>query len=172
MKYILIAVGMIFLVTSCATQRRCAERFPCNGSVDTIVKDSVVYCVKDSIITIPPDSSAIQALIDCSEGQARLKQIIAYNAGETVKIPILKIRHDTLFVNCEADSMNIAFSWAEKNQYHLIRTSSVVVQKQNYLTGWQWFQLWTGRIFLILIIILLIYLALKYLIRFNVPFLK
>jgi hypothetical protein len=31
----------------------------------------------------------------------------------------------------------------------------------NKITGWQWFQIWTGRIFMFLWLIVIIYLAIK-----------
>jgi len=124
------------------TREKCLERFP--PRVDSIYTSEVVYLPQDTFIKIQADTSALRALIDCEGEIPRLKQIIAYTAGKEVKIPIVKIRHDTLFVDCIVDSAVIAFRYYERHTDKFAKSREII--RENYLTGWQLAQVWAGRI--------------------------
>ena len=154
-------ICVVFIMTGCITQKRCERLYPCRGAVDTIVKDSIVYIIKDSIYTLPTDSSTIKALIICEDEIPRLKQIIAYASGKRVEVPVIRFKHDTLFVDCKVDSAEITLTWAEKNQYRLMKVNETIVKRENYITGWQWAQIWMGRLLIIAIAIILILFLLR-----------
>jgi hypothetical protein len=59
MRYLLI----IFLLSSCVTQRRCNEKFPPRESVE--VRDSIVY--RDTTIIIPPDTISFTFIDTCQD---------------------------------------------------------------------------------------------------------
>lgn len=140
--------GLIILITfsGCVSQRQCTKRFPCTGQTDTVIRSETVFIPHDTVIKIPADSSFIQALIDCRGQTAKLMQTVQYGTGKRANLPIVRIYHDTLFVECKFDSSGIAFRYYDTHKSEFLKTSKTVIVKENYLTGWQWFQIWAGRV--------------------------
>jgi len=161
---ILLATGIIIL-SGCVTQRRCQERYPCTGSTDTVKTSETVYIPHDSIIMIPGDSSYVEALIECKGNTARLMQIVQYGPGNRMSPPKIIIRDNIIRAECLIDSSLVSVRYYEKHVTEFQKTSKTVVVKENYLTGWQWFQVWLGRILFGVIIISLIVFLVRFFIK-------
>ena len=164
LKITSIILLFILVVSSCKT-------IVPTASVTTITKDSIVYIPKDTTVYLT-DSAGFRALLECdSLGEIRIKQIKDYYAGQFVK-PKIIIKDNYVSVDCKVDSAKIYVAWKEKHE--IITTSSVTVKvdRQNYLTGWQWFQVWCGRVAMVVIGVVLIIFIIKTYTKIQIPLLK
>lgn len=130
-------------------------------SVRTDVRYQVVEKLRDTTIWLPPDSALLEALIECdSAGQAQLRKIVALQAGRKLQAPSVQLKDNRLTAGCRIDSQAVYATL--KDRYERYDTShyeshhnmmaTVVEVPVNYVTGWQWFQIWCGRILLIILI--------------------
>ena len=146
---------MLFFV-SCKTQAPIAR-------TDTVTKTIIKERVRDTTIFIT-DSAGFRALLECdSLGQVRVKQIQDFYAGQFVK-PKIVIKDNYIKLDCQIDSAKIFLMWLRRDTLYSVRSSSVVIQKENYITGFQWFQIWSGRVFFAL---LMVFLGVKVLKRYT-----
>ena len=135
--------------------------------VETSDSTSYRMTVRDSAFTKPPDSSEAKYMLECvktNEGlKVRIMQLLSQRPGERIYIPVSTI-----------DSNNVLTTTAYLPGetiyvpvYRFFSTSikaKTFVKVTNVLTGWQWFQLWLGRVFAAL---LLIYVGFKILKRYT-----
>ena len=151
MKNIVIIILLAFLA-SCTTQKKCNRMFPPQIK-DSIVKETVVE-VKDTTITLPPDSSWLKALIDCDDaGEAYLATIEEMKSGNNVK-PIIRFKDKYLYVECKVDSQKVYLHWKQKYSKETNTTTvTPAAIVTNELTQWQVFQMWLGRILLIVVVV-------------------
>lgn len=139
------------------TQKKCAERYPCLKETDTTTSKVVTIERHDTVFKFEADSSSLRALIDCSQGKARLAQILAYTQGKTVKIPIIRMKHDTIIVDCRVDSSQVAVTYFSKHTTEFTKIKNQAVQieyrktKFDGFTFW-WFFLSAGLLFVYLVI--------------------
>ncbi len=108
-----VAIAILFLMISgCATQKRCNEKFPpteTKSSADSSSTQLIEYS-QDSLqkATLAPDSSYIKLLIECTErGEALIKQVEGFENGRRVNIPNVSIKDNVLTAQCRADSLTI-----------------------------------------------------------------
>jgi len=155
--YILISLTLF----SCVTEKKCSQKFP----PQVITKDSISYIekVRDSIVKTPPDSAKIKALLKCdSLGNVYIQTIEELKLGNKVK-PSIKIKDNYIYLDCLVDSGQVYLAWKEK---FYSQNSSKIEQKPpvkvNYLTGFQWFQIYTARILLAILLLIIIYLYIKF----------
>ena len=162
--YTLIIISLIAL-SGCVTQEKCSKQFPCLKETDTTRTKIVEVVRHDTIFEFQPDSSSIQALIECEGNIPRLKQIIAYNQGKRIEIPIIKFKDKVLYVECRVDSAKVAKTWFEKRttEYTKIKQNSVQVEFRQ--KSWQAALMWAGIVALVIILVYII-------IRFAIPLLK
>jgi len=166
MKKLFLLLVIILLLASCTTQKHCNKRFPCTGRIDTIIKTDYREVLKDTTIYLT-DSAWAQMYFECSkDGDVLLKQILELKAGKYVT-PRIIYKDKMLYVECKVDSVGILLHYKNILIKEFQKIDKTTVVKENYLTGWQWFQLWAGRIFLGLIILILIYLIIRNSLRVN-----
>ena len=173
MKYIkLLPVICLLIFSSCITQKKCSERFPCVKQSDTITKDSIIYIPHDSLIELPADSSYIQAYLGCvdengnlTRDKVRLMQIIAYKSGSKVNLPDLKLHDSLLSVICKVDSSKVAIYWFEKYVNRHVKIKQVAVNVEYRLKTWQAAFMWAGICLSIAVLIWLIF-------KFGIPLVK
>lgn len=104
-------------------------------TADTVL---VTETLRDTVVTVEADSSMIRALIECdSLGQAHLKQVLKYQAGERAKPPDIKIKDNVLTATTTIDSMSIHL--ALKDKYKEVRKAETITKviEVNKLTRWQ-----------------------------------
>ena len=112
----------------------------------------------DSIVTIPPDSAWLQALIECdSNHRAYVKEILGYQSGQTIEVPTIVIKDRILTVKAKHDTIY--------KPVVLVRKAQVFVKVTNVLTTMQrvfYFAglIWTG---VLVSFVLFIFLKRRYL---------
>jgi hypothetical protein len=150
----------IALISGCITQKKCNQKFPCTGKTDTVIFSEFHEVLKDTTIFLK-DSSTAQLLMACdSIGNIYLKEIIKLKAGKYVT-PSVIFKDKILYVNCNIDSGAIVLHYKDKFLKTYQTINKTVVTKENYLTSWQWFQVWWGRIMGLLLLCLAIYFGLR-----------
>ena len=141
-------VSLLLLTTGCITHEKCSKQFPCLKETDTTRTKIVEVVRHDTIFEFQPDSSSIQALIECEGNIPRVKQIIAYNQGKRIEIPIITFKDKVLYVECRVDSAKVAKTWFEKRttEYTKIKQNSVQVEFRQ--KTWQSALMWAGIVFI------------------------
>ena len=167
------------LLHSCSLQKVCAGRYPCQGSADTVYRDSICYIPHDSLIQIPADSSAITALLACADengkltrDKVKLMEIVSYKAGNRVGVPNFVIRDNYVEVKCKVDTLDIIHRWLEKHVNRYVKISKTTVQKVYTLTWMDglWKRIGIGAV--IIVGLLIIYLIARTWLSSYLPFLK
>jgi len=162
--------GLLFVIlifSGCINAKRCAKYIQ-PVQADTVIKDSIVERIRDSTIYIDADTSVLNALLKCAGDKVKLVEILHYTQGKLAKLPIIHIKDNILYVKCTIDSLAIYFQWREKDVFRSLKTSHVYVKITNELTGWQWFQIWCGRILWMLAGLFIVWIVIKK----YLPFLK
>ena len=155
MKRILIAMAAILSMQSC-----CHKLYPHTSEV-TEKKETVTEVLRDTIIMVQPDSSILQALVQCdSTGRARLQEINSLKESarlqQTIKIdPDPKPHKPTVItIKTQVDSMGIYLIYKERyKEFAEIQQIETVIEKEvNILKTWQKVLMWLGAISVIIVI--------------------
>lgn len=138
----------------------------CHRPPQAAVKDSVRTVtvretIHDTTILIEQDSSWIQYYIDCQEGKAKLTELLSYRPGENIRPPQVIIKDRILTAKCNVDSFAVYAAFKSRDTTTTTTTSQVIVKQVNYLTGWQWVQVYAGRLLLALVLLYVGYLIVK-----------
>ena len=149
MKRTIIAMAAILSMQSC-----CHKLYPHTTEV-TDTKESVTETIRDTVIMVQPDSSIIQALIQCdSTGRARLQEIKALKESarlqQTISIdPESKPHKPTVItVKATVDSMGIYLTYKEryKETAQIQKIETVIEKEVNILKTWQKVLMWLGAL--------------------------
>ena len=155
MKRILIAMAAILSMQSC-----CHKLYPHTSEVNE-KKETVTEILRDTIIMVQPDSSILQALVQCdSTGRTRLQEINALKESarlqQTIKIdPDPKPHKPTVItIKTQVDSMGIYLIYKERyKEFAEIQQIETVIEKEvNILKTWQKVLMWLGAISVIIVI--------------------
>ena len=156
MKRILIAMAAILSMQSC-----CHKLYPHTSEV-TEKKETVTEILRDTIIMVQPDSSILQALVQCdSTGRARLQEIYALKESarlqQTIKIDPDPKPHKPTFITIktQVDSMGIYLIYKEryKESAEIQQIETVIEKEVNILKTWQKVLMWFGALAILLILI-------------------
>lgn len=145
---------IILAVTSCSRR-----------VVPVAVRDSVEHNIREQVeqkdVILPPDSALIHALLACdSLGRVYLKTIQNLQ-GERVH-QSLQLDDNILTVTATDNARERHY--AQHTQETLVRYKEIPVEvpvEVNRLSTWQSFQVWTGRIAIILMILFAVWRMLK-----------
>ena len=155
MKRILIAMAAILSMQSC-----CHKLYPHTSEV-TEKKETVTEILRDTIIMVQPDSSILQALVQCdSTGRARLQEINALKESarlqQTIKIDPDPEPHKptVITIKTQVDSMGIYLIYKEryKESAEIQQIETVIEKEVNILKTWQKVLMWLGAISVIIVI--------------------
>jgi hypothetical protein len=158
MKQLILFLIAAFTLSSCVTQRACDRKFPPQQTT-TIIRDSIVIYRDTTIyITLPREVVTLTdtVVVYIREGfpesdRSELHGTFAWTWAQVKKGRLLHELHqnDTTI----ARTIERAIRDARVTE----TIEKVVVREVNYVTGWQWFQIWAGRLlmFALLIIIFL-----------------
>ena len=155
MKRILIAMAAILSMQSC-----CHKLYPHTSEV-TEKKETVTEVLRDTVIMVQPDSSILQALVQCdSTGRARLQEINALKESarlqQTIKIdPDPKPHKPTVItIKTQVDSMGIYLIYKEryKETAEIQQIETVIEKEVNILKTWQKVLMWLGAMSVIIVI--------------------
>ena len=155
MKRILIAMAAILSMQSC-----CHKLYPHTSEV-TEKKETVTEVLRDTVIMVQPDSSILQALVQCdSTGRARLQEINALKESarlqQTIKIDPDPEPHKptVITIKTQVDSMGIYLKYKEryKETAEIQQIETVIEKEVNILKTWQKVLMWLGAISVIIVI--------------------
>ena len=156
MRRILITMAAILSMQSC-----CHKLYPHTSEV-TEKKETVTEILRDTIIMVQPDSSILQALVQCdSTGRARLQEINALKESarlqQTIKIdPEPKPHKPTVItIKTQVDSMGIYLIYKEryKESAEIQQIETVIEKEVNILKTWQKVLMWLGALAILWILI-------------------
>ena len=171
MKRTIIAMAAILSLQSC-----CHKLYPHTTEV-TEKTESVTETIRDTVIMVQPDSSILQALIQCdSTGRARLQEINALKESarlqQTISIePEPKPYKPTVItVKATVDSMGIYLTYKEryKETAQIQKIETIIEKEVNVLKWWQKLFIWLGSISTILIILTLVYALVKLMVKLGI----
>ena len=142
-------------------QSCCHKLYPHTSEV-TEKKETVTEILRDTIIMVQPDSSILQALVQCdSTGRARLQEINALKESarlqQTIKIdPDPKPHKPTVItIKTQVDSMGIYLIYKEryKESAEIQQIETVIEKEVNILKTWQKILMWLGVLAILWILI-------------------
>jgi hypothetical protein len=125
------------------------------ASQDSVQRIVIRETVHDTAILIKADSSYIQYLIECEGNIAKLTELLSYTPGSKVQPPKVVIKDRILTAQCKVDSQVVYNMMKVRDTTQFLSVSKVVVDRVNYLKPWQWAQVWMGRAFMGLVVVLI-----------------
>ena len=144
-----------------STQSCCHKLYPHTSEV-TEKRETVTEVLRDTVIMVQPDSSILQALVQCdSTGRARLQEINALKESarlqQTIKIdPDPKPHKPTaITIKTQVDSMGIYLIYKEryKESAEIQQIETVIEKEVNILKTWQKVLMWFGALAILWILI-------------------
>jgi hypothetical protein len=153
MKRFFYIIILAVLFSSCCTEKRCNRKFPVK--VETRYDTVINYVRHDSLWIMPEDSALLEMFMDCDkDNRAYIKEIKTLK-GQNPKIHV-QIKEKILRIKATCDSAKIIASWLEKNK--TITNGQTVTKeiKTNIITGWQWFQIYCGRVLWIIAVVVIL----------------
>lgn len=142
------------LATLLALQGCCPKLYP--SSTEVIERTEVVReVVRDTVIQVQPDSSILQALIQCdSTGRARLQEINTLKESARLQQSIqiepepLPYQPTVITVKTVVDSMGIYLTYKDRfKESTEVREIETIIEKEvNILHWWQKLLMWIGGI--------------------------
>lgn len=146
------------LTTLLVLQSCCPKLYP--SSTEVIERTEVVReVVRDTVIQVQPDSSILQALIQCdSTGRARLQEIQTLKESARLQQSIkmesdpLPYQPTAITVKTVVDSMGIYLTYKDRFKESVeTRERETIIEKEvNILHWWQTLLMWVGVIFTLL----------------------
>ena len=156
------------LTTLLILQSCCPKLYPTSSEV--IERTEVVKeVVRDTVIQVQPDSSILQALIQCdSTGRARLQEINTLKESARLQQSIqmepepLPYQRTAITVKTVVDSMGIYLTYKDrfKESVEIREIETIIEMEVNILYWWQKLLMWIGIVFSLLFIVKL-YLQIK-----------
>ena len=171
MKRTIIAMAAILSMQSC-----CHKLYPHTTEV-TEKTESVTETIRDTVIMVQPDSSIMQALIQCdSTGRARLQEIKALKESARMQQTISMepepqpYKPTVITVKATVDSMGIYLTYKEryKETAQIQKIETTIEKEVNVLKWWQKLFIWLGSISTILIILTLVYALVKLMVKLGI----
>ena len=157
-------------------QSCCHKLYPHTTEI-TEKTESVTETIRDTVIMVQPDSSIMQALIQCdSTGRARLQEIKALKESARLQQTISiepepqPYKPTVITVKATVDSMGIYLSYKEryKETAQIQKIETVIEKEVNVLKWWQKLFIWLGSISTILIILTLVYALVKLMVKLDI----
>ena len=171
MKRTIIAMAAILSLQSC-----CHKLYPHTTEV-TEKTESLTETIRDTVIMVQPDSSIMQALIQCdSTGRARLQEIKALKESARLQQTISMepepqpYKPTVITVKATVDSMGIYLTYKEryKETAQIQKIETIIEKEVNVLKWWQKLFIWLGSISTILIILTLVYALVKLMVKLGI----
>lgn len=170
MKKLLIVslASLLLIVSSCITKKRCNDRYPCAVSTMSNTNTSVIETLRDTVFYSKADTGMVIAMLKCdSLGNVYVSRIIALEGALDSPDPTIDISNNILKVVMPIDSTAIYAKLKDRYEISMKSEVKTIVKEVNILTGWQWFQIWLGRILGILFLFILIYMGFKLYLKRN-----
>ena len=149
------------LTTLLILQSCCPKLYP--SSTEVIERTEVVKeVVRDTVIQVQPDSSILQALIQCdSTGRARLQEINTLKESARLQQSIkmesepLPYQPTAITVKTVVDSMGIYLTYKErfKESTEAREIETIIEEEVNILYWWQKLLMWMGGSIILIVVI-------------------
>ena len=113
----------------------------------------------DTVFTVQRDSSFYKAYLECKDGKVISPLTpeggIRSGKGKYLRVPKVTIKNGVLEVNCYAEAQKLLAQWKDTYKTEITQsTKTIPVLVERQLTGWQSTQIWCGRIFLLLLLLI------------------
>ena len=160
----------IRLLTTLLVLQGCCPKFYPQTTTTVEHFEVVKEVVRDTVIQVQPDSSILQALIQCdSTGRARLQEIQTLKESARLQQSIkmeadpLPYHPTVITVKAAVDSMGIYLTYKDrfKESVETREIETIIEKEVNILHWWQKLLMWIGVIFSLLFALKL-YLTLKW----------
>ena len=163
----ILLISLLLIASSgCITKQRCNDRFPCKESTISNINTSVIDAIRDTVFYTKPDTGMVIAMLKCdSLGNVYVSRIIALEGALDSQDPTIDISDNILKVVMPVDSFAVYAKL--KDRYTTTSKSELktIIKEVNFLTGFQWFQIWLGRVLLVLLLLAIVYVVLKFLLK-------
>ena len=147
----------IRLLTTLLVLQGCCPKFYPQTTTTVEHVEVVKEVVRDTVIQVQPDSSILQALIQCdSTGRARLQEIQTLKESARLQQSIkmeadpLPYQPTVITVKATVDSMGIYLTYKErfKESVETREIETIIEKEVNILHWWQKLLMWVGGIVL------------------------
>ena len=147
----------IRLLTSILVLQGCCPKFYPQTTTTVEHFEVVKEIVRDTVIQVQPDSSILQALIQCdSTGRARLQEIQTLKESARLQQSIkmeadpLPYQPTVITVKATVDSMGIYLTYKDrfKESVETREIETIIEKEVNILHWWQKLLMWVGGIVL------------------------
>jgi hypothetical protein len=155
-----IKLGCLFFVLIMLVS--CSSNKPVVMKNETITTKTIIETVHDTIFEIEKDSSYYQALLDCQDGKVVVKNVVQSEPGRTLKSPKVRVDHNILKVNCEAQAQELFAQWKAKYLQENTEQVREVPVITNTLTWWQQTQIKGFWLMLAIAFLITLYTVFKY----------
>ena len=123
--------------------------FGCGSGKPIVIAEketvTITETVRDTVVMVEPDASMVRALLDCDENRnVVVRELLEWQSGKHARAPTIEVRNNVITAVAQVDSFEIYLSWKEREKVvERLVTEPLYI---NELSGWQWFQIWLGRI--------------------------
>ena len=147
----------IRLLTTLLVLQGCCPKFYPQTTTTVEHVEVVKEVVRDTVIQVQPDSSILQALIQCdSTGRARLQEIQTLKESARLQLAIkmeadpLPYQPTVITVKATVDSMGIYLTYKDrfKESVETREIETIIEKEVNILHWWQKLLMWAGGIVL------------------------
>ena len=145
----------IRLLTTLLVMQGCCPKFYPQTTTTVEHFEVVKEVVRDTVIQVQPDSSILQALIQCdSTGRARLKEIQTLKESarlqQSIKMEAAPLPYQPTVITVKAtvDSMGIYLTYKDrfKEAVETREIETIIEKEVNILHWWQKLLMWIGGI--------------------------
>ena len=169
--FIILLIAVAYLLSGCVTKRACDRKFP--PEVQTNTKETIIKTTRDTtiIIQLPGDTAILEKEIPVIKDSRGLLQTeksflttdLAYSFAwvQDGKLKHELFQKSTEFEKTIKNAISEAISQKETKVDNYI--------KVNELSGWQWAQIYAGRLLLIALALLTLFLLIRKYVPFRHP---
>lgn len=130
-------------------------------TIETTKELEKTVFVKDTFFSVEKDSSFYKAYIDCVNGKPVIKDVKS-KPGKNLQPPKVKIDGNYIKIDCELEAQKLFYSWKETYiKEHNNTKETVPLTIKLPLTKWESIQIYCGKIFMFLLLVLLILIVLR-----------
>jgi hypothetical protein len=155
MKNITILFFALLMLSGCITQQKCDRKFPCKGhdSLSVITNTKLVYRDTTIYVYLPGQTvrDTVKIYLDANSimhsDVSKLYTSLAESWAwvENGKLMHRLTQNDTLLAQHIKNAIMQSFSTVTTSE------NKTIIKEVNRINGWQWFQIWVGRLFALII---------------------
>lgn len=154
MRNIIPFLIILMLLSSCSRRL-----LPIESVRDSIVERKVIEKVRDTAVIFYPDSSLIEALLECdSLRRVQIKQITTLASGKNLLPPTISIKDNIISARAHTDYRVLYFQLKDRYEHLLVKKQETIirVKEVNVLTWYQKTLIYLGKLSVIILIIFII----------------